>query len=151
MGRPRMTEEQLFNSLVKRFRRSYRKSLSGCWLWTPKSRKNGYGVLGTGKHNFVYAHRLALELAVGPPPHDESFACHTCDVKLCVKPSHLYWGDVDTNNADAKARGRQIKEFCRRGHPKTPENTYSRIDKNGYVERHCEPCRLERYQANRNS
>lgn len=144
MGRPRMTEDQLFKSLEQRFHRSYRKSLSGCWLWKPKARKNGYGGLGTGKHGFVYAHRLSLDLHVGPPPHAESFACHTCDVRLCVNPNHLYWGDVNTNNDDAKRRGNLLKDQCRRGHPRTPENTYEVLDARGYVERHCRDCTRER-------
>ena len=148
MGRPPMTPEQLQASLVQRFHDGYEKGAADeCWLWTGGAAKNGYGVLGTGKRGAKTVHRLALELAVGPAPSDDSFACHTCDVRLCVNPAHLYWGDILTNNSDIRSRGNKLTDTCRRGHVRTAQNTYVRVDGNGYTERHCEDCRRERQAA----
>ena len=142
MGRPKMTEEQLRESLITRFHAGYERGENDeCWLWAGPKTVGGYGTLGTGKRGTVLVHRIALELAKGDAPTDDAFACHECDVRLCVNPGHLYWGNIITNNRDIKERGNAIKETCRRGHPKTPENTYERVDSRGYVERHCIPCR----------
>jgi hypothetical protein len=72
---------------------------------------------------------------------------HTCDNKVCTRPDHLYLGDQDANGSDIRTRRTSLKPFCRREHPKTPENTYYRTDPRGYVERHCEPCRRRRQRA----
>ena len=136
-----MTPEQLQASLVQRFHDGYEKGAAAeCWLWEKVDPTTGYGTLGTGRRGSKSVHRLALELAVGPAPSDDSFACHTCDNRACVNPAHLYWGDIFTNNADIRERGNALKDTCRRGHPRTAENTYIRMDKRGYTERHCRKC-----------
>lgn len=101
---------------------------------------NGYGYLSYGTKGRLYAHRAALELSAGPPPSERSYACHTCDVRLCVNPSHLYWGTVQTNNQDRKDRSPAETESCERGHEWTPENTYRYVTAEGYPARQCRAC-----------
>jgi hypothetical protein len=74
-----------------------------CWLWVRgKVNRGGYGV-----YSHRPAHQVAYELGVGPIPAG-AFICHHCDVKLCVRPDHLYAGDALTNRHDAINRGRAV-------------------------------------------
>jgi hypothetical protein len=62
-----------------------------CWLWTAYLKPNGYASFypGGGRHvSKIYAHRFAFELGNGPIP-DGMEVDHTCNVRHCVKPSHL--------------------------------------------------------------
>ena len=71
-----------------------------CIEW-PKGRfKKGYGALwheGKTKR----AHRLALHLAKGAPPHPSMQACHgPCNNPACINPKHLSWQTNRQNMAD---------------------------------------------------
>ena len=58
-----------------------------CWLWTGALRGDGYGKFHV-KRKWVYAHRFAYELLVGPIP-DGLELDHLCRIRNCVRPSHL--------------------------------------------------------------
>lgn len=79
------------------------EALSGCWLWHGAASGNGYG-----SHRGRYAHRVAYELAVGaiPAGHDVR---HSCDVRMCVNPSHLSHGTRRQNVHDAISRDRHAR------------------------------------------
>lgn len=66
-----------------------------------------YGVFRVkrdGQMIVLRAHRLALTLMLGFEPE---MACHTCDNPPCIRPSHLYAGDAQSNADDMIARGRR--------------------------------------------
>lgn len=77
-----------------------------CWLWTGGNGSHGYGDLGKKSHPERLTHRLSWYLAHGEIP-DGMLICHTCDVRLCVNPAHLYLGTPQTNQDDCKQRYRQ--------------------------------------------
>src|SRR5437899_2909447 len=88
---------------------------AGCWLWMgavlKPSKKDptsgGYGICEW--HGITRtAHRVSYELFRGPIPEDKQ-VLHTCDVRSCVNPNHLYLGTHEDNMNDRSARGRTAK------------------------------------------
>jgi hypothetical protein len=77
---------------------------SGCWLWTGALDGGGYGI-GTKSHDAIRAHRLSFEAFHGPL--DGGHVCHTCDVRSCVNPAHLFSGTAQDNMTDKTIKGRQ--------------------------------------------
>lgn len=79
-----------------------------CWLWTGARTPNGYGRFALSKPGHpVYVHRLSWRMANDnaeiPAKMD---ICHTCDVRHCVRPSHLWLGTRGDNLRDMAAKGR---------------------------------------------
>lgn len=93
-----------FDNLSDRFLSKIQKTMYGCHYWTSTRSSSGYG-------NFwfmggqVLAHRMAYEMLIGPIP-EGLLVCHTCDVKHCVNPDHLFLGTQSDNQADMTAKGR---------------------------------------------
>lgn len=73
---------------------------TGCWLWTGGMMNSGYGCFCPAKGRHVGAHRYSWSLVNGPVP-DGLFVCHTCNVKSCVNPAHLYVATPRQNTRDA--------------------------------------------------
>lgn len=90
----------------------------GCWIWDGAASNKGYGQVNPGRHSMspALAHRVSWELANGPIP-DGVCVLHRCDVRLCVRPDHLFLGGIAENNLDMarKRRGRRSKKNLPRG------------------------------------
>ena len=114
----------------------------GCWFWTGRVNRDGYGVTGFEMRAWM-AHRLAYELDVGPIPKGLQVH-HTCKNRRCVRPEHFQLL-TPSEHARIEKLERPLSATCGKGHPWTPENTYTW---NGSP-RKCRACRVERMQLYR--
>ncbi len=79
-----------------------------CWLWQGRpSFKNGYGEIHV-RGKTLSSHRYSWQLHYGTIPKGLS-VLHSCDVRMCVNPNHLFLGTMADNMADKLAKGRQAK------------------------------------------
>lgn len=122
-------------------KRSERIPFAGCWLWTGALTKFGYGSLGVMGRRGLKAHRVSFSAFHGPIPEGMCI-CHTCDVRSCVNPNHLYAGTMQDNINDRERRGRSRYVgppkalSCKYGHPTTEPG--SRTKDGG-----CRACRVK--------
>lgn len=90
--------------LKKRFNiNSLRTNEKGCKLWSEND-SDWYGSFRFG-NKIVKAHRAAYILFIGDIP-EGMHVCHTCDVKNCVNPDHLFIGTHRDNMIDMHSKGR---------------------------------------------
>lgn len=102
----RNKNKSAYMELAPRFWRKVRKQKRGCWLWTGAKSGTKYGIIWKqGKIHL--AHRISWELRHGSPPTKD--VLHKCDVRLCVRPFHLYLGTNVENTRDRHKRGRDAK------------------------------------------
>lgn len=93
---------------MSRFMSKVAKVDSGCWLWQGAIIKStGYGRFGLTGGFVEYAHRAAWKLFKGLIP-EKMFVCHTCDIRNCVNPDHLFIGTAKDNMRDASRKGRCV-------------------------------------------
>lgn len=82
---------------------------NGCILWMGPVGNHGYGNFHYNKTLYL-THRAAYEIFKGPIP-DGMMVCHTCDVKICINPEHLFLGTSFDNMADMARKGRQSRKL----------------------------------------
>lgn len=116
-----------------------------CWEFTG-ARAGGYGRIGSpGEKRTLGVHRVMWEVLVGPIPVGLEID-HLCRNKRCCNPDHLEPVTKSVNIRRGAPTGPKSKGTkCRRGHPFTPENTWT----NGVL-RQCRTCnraRQKRYYA----
>lgn len=86
---------------------AHRPELGPCWVWTGVKDKDGYGRIRDGERKQQRTNRIGFLLANGRWPNP--FALHHCDNPSCVRPDHLFEGDVQENHNDQARKGRTTK------------------------------------------
>ena len=76
----------------------------GCWIWDLSLNDAGYGK-ATYNYKDYKAHRLSYMAFKGTIP-DGLVVCHTCDIRQCVNPAHLFLGTQQDNVCDMVKKGR---------------------------------------------
>src|SRR3990167_303900 len=113
----------------ERFLEHVRKTRT-CWLWIGAVRPDGYA-----RMDDQYVHRLAWRLYYGRIP-PKKCVLHHCDVRNCVRPSHLWLGTNLENTHDCIRKGRN-SFGSRHPHAKLIEQDIPHILKS-YTGRHGE-------------
>lgn len=125
---------------------------NGCWEWTLKRHRTGYGEIWR-KRGYHGAHRVSWEIHNGPIP-EGMFVCHHCDNPPCVNPAHLFVGTPKDNARDRERKGRRdpmpaamaakamrpIKTHCPQGHEYAGANLRLIVSPEGWVSRRCRKC-----------
>ena len=122
-------------------RRLERRSVAddkGCINWTGGVNERGYGTMTIGGV-YVYVHRLAYTVRVGPIPNDKVID-HLCQNPRCLNTEHMALADTVSNSRRNLAT---LRTSCPSGHEYTCENTAVYI-RGGHKRRYCITCRNER-------
>lgn len=116
----------------------------GCWIFTGRLDKDGYGQIWPSSRNkhkddgihSDRVHRVTYELLRGPIPNglEPDHTCSTYSVKACCNPFHL---ELVTGKENKRRRS-SIITHCRNGHP------LDKISSKG--RRYCSICQRESAQ-----
>ncbi len=124
--------------MATRLMRNRHVTAIGCWEWTSRRDRGGYGKVVVSKgprserrSRTLRVHRVAYELYVGPIP-DGLVIDHLCRNRACFNPDHL----EPVTNHENLLRGAAARTHCLRDHPFDQINTYWL---NG--QRRCRRCR----------
>ena len=91
-------------NIIERFEEKFTEADGGCWLWSGTKTLAGYGTIYfSGKQ--LYAHRVSWVIHCGAIPMD-AHVLHSCDVRNCVNPDHLFVGSNQDNVVDCVTKMR---------------------------------------------
>src|SRR4028119_2143550 len=102
---------------------------TGCIISSLAKNSRGYAnkrLRINGEWKTFTVHRLVLEHSLGRQIRPEYFACHTCDVRNCINPNHLWSGYRLENSQDRFKKGR-IKDVGSTSAP-TPQKQLRGIE-----------------------
>jgi hypothetical protein len=144
-GKSRRAEQSAYDARwVSRVKTRCVIDEKGCWLWQGFITAGGYGG-STYRGRQTRVHRAMYQAFHGVtfPRKPQTSICHTCDVRHCCNPDHLWAGSQSQNIRDSVIKGRHqeiSKTHCERGHEFTVENTAYRKGREGRPTRCCKAC-----------
>ncbi len=118
----------------------------GCWEFTGRLDREGYGIQWVTDVGNRRSHRLAYEYFVGPIP-DGLTIDHLCRNRACCRPDHLEAVTIGVNihRGNTAAAINAAKTHCPAGHAYDEGNTHVR--KSG--QRECRMCMRDRSRRQR--
>ena len=98
-----------------------------CWEWIGSKNSTGYGTMTVAQqaysaHRIVYFLNFPNEITVKAPKNKflKEFVLHKCDNRTCCNPNHMFLGNYDDNNKDAKKK-------CRTNAPKGSKHKLAKL------------------------
>lgn len=140
--------KKLLSDLARFFTKVEVDPVTGCWTWTQRLDRDGYGALfrvgsrTDGTRARVRPHRFSYEQLIGPIP-DGLVIDHICRNRACQNPLHM---EPVTHAVNTKRGARATSTHCKRGHELSGENVRILPNSRGWVQRLCRTCFRE-YQA----
>ena len=84
---------------IDKFHRSYSpEALTGCWIWTGWTDRDGYGFANSGLNKRMRAHRFSA--LIHGLDMSKPVVRHMCNNPSCVNPNHLATGTQQDNVDD---------------------------------------------------
>lgn len=107
LGRKPRSMESRNESLLEQIMTNFIVAKNGCWLWQGNVFSNGCPrmkghVKGCSLH--VRGHIASYQVHKGDVPKG-LYVYHSCDVKACINPTHLWLGTNKDNQLDASRKG----------------------------------------------
>lgn len=85
---------------------NYVVDTNGCHLWQGSTWFSGYGRLPHKSHSTYPARaHVASFMLHNNVDKPIMYVCHSCDVKTCINPKHLWLGTNKDNQLDASRKG----------------------------------------------
>ena len=93
------------------FNQKWQEDENGCWIWTAYITPYGYGQFAMINLGYkpMHASRSSWILHHKKDPGPGLLVCHTCDVRPCVNPDHLFLGTHNDNKRDCVSKNRQAQ------------------------------------------
>lgn len=83
---------------------------NGCWLWMGSMYVTGYGRVRFNSYNAMTAHKFSWMIEYKSAIPGDLCCLHSCDIRRCVNPKHIFLGTRKHNMADCLLKDRKNKK-----------------------------------------